>query len=175
MGVLPSQQRTPTPSCASSKGSKLRYLSPPGRGESHFELSPSDLTPARAAGAIAARLAAATAAMLALPTRLAVTAWAVALRAVTTGPVALRAITLWAITARTIPLRTITAWAVVVAMRGAHGIAVGGDTGRALMARAVLALTILPCFAQRVEHRAACGRTSLAVVADPLVADVLIA
>ena len=170
MGVLPSQQRTPTPSCASSKGSKLRYLSPPGRGESHFELSPPDLAPARAASAIAARLAAAVAAILALPARLAVTAWAVALRAVVTGTVTLRAIT-----ARTITLRTVAAWALVVAMRRARGIAVGSDTGRALMARAVLALTILPCFAQRVEHRAACGRTGLAVVADPLVADVLIA
>ena len=175
MGVLPSQQRTPTPSCASSKGSKLRYLSPPGRGESHFELSPPDLAPARAASAIAARLAAAVAAILALPARLAVTAWAVALRAITTGTVTLRAITLWAITLRPITLRTVAARAVIMAVCGAHGIAVGCDTGRALMARAILALTILPCFAQRVEHRAACGRTSLAVVADPLVADVLIA
>ena len=175
MGVLPSQHRTPTPSCASSKGSKLRYLSPPGRGESHFELSPSDLTPARAAGAIAARLAAATAAMLALPTRLAVTAWAVALRAVTTGPVALRAITLRAITLWAITARTIRAWAVAVAMRGAHGIAVGGDTGRALMARAFGPGAILPHIAQWVEDRSARRGSGLAVVADPLVADVLIA
>ena len=133
---------------------------PAGEGLSRQRVSVAQSAPARAASAIAARLAAAVAAILALPTRLAVTAWT---------------ITLWAITTGTITLRTVAAWAVIVAMCRAHGIAVGGDTGRALMARAILALTILPCFAQRVEHRAACGRTSLAVVADPLVADVLIA
>ena len=72
-----------------------------------------------APGAIAATrpttaVAAAIAAMLTLPTRLAITT---------------RAIALW----------PITAGAIAVTMRGAHGIAVGGDAGRsvALMARAV--------------------------------------
>ena len=148
---------------------------PAGEGLSRQRVSVAQSAPARAASAIAARLAAAVAAILALPARLAVTAWAVALRAITTGTVALRAIALRTITTGTITLRTVAARAVIVAMRRAHGIAVGCDTGRALMARAILALTILPCFAQRVEHRAACGCTGLAVVADPLVADVLIA